>query len=103
MPNKSDNWNTDKNYGPQAQAARAAIRERFNSPASFSVPNKRWQPRMNTNQGHAMRLLIKAYPDTPFYHTDGRTLRSLRSRGWVEERLPRLTALGVEVAEEFLP
>ncbi len=104
-------WDTPKNYGPEAEAAKRAIREGWNSPARFSVKEQRWKPRMSTSQDVAMKLMAEAWAhhrsgglrEIPLRPINRSTLRSLQSRGWVDSRLPKLTALGLAVVREFWP
>ena len=111
---RSAQWNTPASTGPEAEEAKRAIHEEFNSPATFSVRQQRWTPGIRGNVGDALTLLGKAWAKyqrgearspVPFYKIDGRTVHALRRRGWVEGRkgLPQLSSLGLRALREFWP
>jgi len=105
-------WNTSKNYGPEAEEAKKAIRDRWNSPPQFSVNDRRWMPRLNSSQHYAMQAMVVAQKRweqrgkkgqaIPTWKIDGRVLSSLKKREWIDKS-SKLTQLGIEVMQEFYP
>lgn len=111
---KAKEWNTPVNTaGPEATAAKQAIRRDWNSPSRFSVKEQRWKPRMSTNQDEGMRLMAEAMvryrarggvgAPISTYKISATAVNALRARGWVDRRAPKLTPLGMAAVREFWP